>query len=419
MTQLEDVFWRDDLTDKVARIRKEFQDIIENRSLAAVKLTEEENKLYLSMKRWHKNMHTEDDKLKDHLETVNRKELLNVKEKMRQIPKSLKSFLEVKFKKTDVREQFVFHDMFENVLENIMETFKAKLDDHRDDKDEFLFELNDIVRGTPSKDLLFYERVYSPAAVFYIYQIIHQDYSNEKDLMEDIFTIGAGAKTYDLKPEITPLCPECEKSLTSDEIELINLNIFMKLKENKFNLKSASNSSKSSESQHQVKDSHCKLIVSTCSSENEDSVVNKGKAGVSSDPLSYTCLQCSKLFSSNEFLDFHKLIFHLKKRNEIIDSENNSLALSEASFDCQTCGKVFSRKDFLKYHSLLYHENKSGGSKKTVVPMYVEEGVELMTTFCYETTPEMVGKMQSTPIDTVQISSQKKMRTKRRLKYPK
>jgi hypothetical protein len=161
MTQLEDVFWRDDLTDKVARIRKDFKDIIENRSLAAVKLTEEENKLYLSMKRWHKNMHTEDDKLKDHLETVNRKELLNVKEKMRQIPKSLKSFLEVKFKKTDVREQFVFHDMFENVLENIMETFKAKLDDHRDDKDEFLFELNDIVRGTPSKDLLFYERVYS------------------------------------------------------------------------------------------------------------------------------------------------------------------------------------------------------------------------------------------------------------------
>ena len=420
MTLLEDVIWRDDLKDKVARIKNEFKDIIENKSLSTANLTEEENKLFLSMKRWHKNMHTGDDKWKDHLDTVIRNELLNVKEKMREIPKTLKSFLEMKFKKTNVKEQFVFHEMFDNVLRIIMETFESKLDDYRDEKDEFLFELNDIVCGTPSKDLLFYERVYAPAAVFYIYQINHEDHLIEEDLMEDIFTIGAGAKTYDLKPEITPLCPECEKTLTPDEIELINLNVFLKLKENKFKLNYASHSSKSSESQNQFIDPRCELNDGTCSSENEELVVSMVVAGVSIARLRFNCEQCSKIFSSNEFLDFHKTLFHLEKRNEIFDLEINSAVSLEASFDCQTCDKVFSKEDFLKYHNSIFHVIKSGGSKKTVVPMFVEEGMELMTSFCCETTPEMVEKMQQSYTNTVPIvSSQKKMRTKRRLKYSK
>ena len=154
------------MNQKVVGIRKHYRGVLST-DFQHINLNEKNAKLFLSCQRWHTNMHTSDEEVLKHLAEVDKMGLLDVKEKMKPIPSELKDFLDKKFKKEEIKDRFTVHDLFDNVMEVILEMFKEKLDSN---KEEFEFELSSIVSGTPIEDLTFFERVFLPAAVFYTYQ---------------------------------------------------------------------------------------------------------------------------------------------------------------------------------------------------------------------------------------------------------
>ena len=428
--------WKDDLKEKVILIRNEYKDVIQNRKLVDVTLTAEENKLFLSMKRWHRNMHRDDKELISHLNQVDERGLLNVKEKMEKIPGELKQYLDVKFKKTETAERFGYHDLFDNVLNHVMKTFKQKLDDRSTEE----FDLENIVCGIPPDDLTFYQRIYCPAAVFYTYKSVHKDYLCDEELMEDIFSIGGGSKCESLTPEITPYCQECGDSLSADEIVNINLNIFKCLKAINFQLQRRCNIRDFQTWYKDSTETEVHYVDRSKPTGNEEKKVDDQENTTcnylkldSESCVEYECLSCDKKFTSGQFLTYHRLLFHRNERRTVKEVQSSVVledVLSEKSdgtndasievFKCKYCGKVFSRADFVEYHRLIYHQKKVEEKKKTVVPVFVEEGLDLMTTFCDADTPEKVEEIPIPEKDKGEsLLVPKNLRTRRQLKYQK
>ena len=418
--------WRKEFTNKVKVIKEVYEDAISRKDPVAKELTEKENKHFLSMKRWHQNWHTTDEILLMHLNKVVGKGLLNVRNKMEKIPVQLEGFLIAKFKKTGLKERFIIHDLFENILPDVMKLFKEKLDEN-DSEDEFSFDLENIVGGIPSSEVDFYKKVFTPAAVFYIYESLHNDYLEMEELIEDTFTLGAGAMTDDLIPELTPFCPQCLDTLSSEQIEIININVFklQKLDEFQLNL----NPSELSDVQSQGKVSlswydqqkHTEGYDGYESCDEENDALNTSE-GV----LECRCTDCGKIFSRLDFLEYHKLLFHNESEVNLevgdVDGDDQEIEVASTTgvFGCQICGKVFSRLDFVEYHKSVFHDQEREQTKKSVIPLqFVDEGLELMTTFCVESTPEKEERKESCSDGEDSVpSKQKVLRTRRELNYP-
>ena len=84
-----------------------------------VETSAKDQKWFRSMTRWHQNLHLTDSKLISLLEYVNKKNILDVKEKMTCIPEVVSSFLKAKFKESSQLRRFSINELFEKLLHNI------------------------------------------------------------------------------------------------------------------------------------------------------------------------------------------------------------------------------------------------------------------------------------------------------------
>ena len=352
-------------------------------SLGDDKIATMNQSLFLSANRFHRNIHLSNSELVDKLSQVNQNAMLSVKENM-VIPKTLKAFLNKKHRQTSHMGRLTINELFEPLLPNILELYVEKLE-IRDAGDEFgLDDMEDsgdiekLFAGMGSKDLIFYEKTFRPAALYFVYKEIHKsNFSDEEVLMNDIFTMGAGAESYDLIPEIVATCSMCS-SISSEQpgqvdIESLNRKVFNMQLKDKFHLEGLITSSDDSSN------------VGSQISEKVESLFNPFGSSVEKNP---------------ENLNLH----------------------FEDLFSCTVCPKQFTREDFLIYHKELFHkksmtinedeEVSSASNIKVIVPRFVDdEAPELMQTF-YEG-----GGTSTSELSTKHTRSRSGVR--KILKYPK
>ena len=304
------------------------------------------------------------------LEKVDLKNLLDVKEKMTLIPETLQKFLDIKHKKSLPKEQFSINELFESILPKIKELYKLKLD-NRDSHDEFgvdNFEIGNIVDGINSKDLIYYRKTFVPAALYYIYKEIHPNYEAEEELMNDLFSIGAGSKTENLTPEIVTVCQMCIEKISqeqfgTEDVDNLNQSVFKHQLRDNFQIDGYLGSSDSSVS---LGDRSMKEDITR-----EDSVFN---------PFSQDCedsITGSSVYKENA-------------KPSLIDKETDL-------YVCPVCSKQFTRSDFVEYHRKLFHKQKSDSqndsltvldSAKTVTAQFVDDDdLDLMKTFDVDNDP--------------------------------
>ena len=359
-------------------------------SLGDDKIAASNQSLFLRANRFHRNIHLSNSELVDKLSQVNQKAMLSVKENMI-IPKTLQAYLNKKHRQTSHMGRLTINELFEPLLPNILELYVEKLE-IRDAEDEFgLDDMEDsgdiekLFAGMGSKDLIFYEKTFRPAALFFVYKEIHKsNFSVEEVLMNDIFSLGAGAESYDLIPEIVATCSMCS-SISSEQlgqvdIESLNRKVFNMQLKDKFHLEGLITRSDDS---------------SNNSSSKEESDVTQISEKVESlfNPFS------SSLDKNPENINLH----------------------FEDLFSCTVCPKQFTREDFLIYHKELFHKSvsinedeevSSASNIKVIVPRFVDdEALELMQTF------DEGGGTSTSELSTKHTRSRSGVR--KILKYPK
>ena len=483
--------WRSDLIYKVEVLKHEYKEILQQEIFTEVTLNPDEMDLFSSMKRWHTNMHAHDKDLIRHLSEVNIRGLLDVKEKMVDIPKELKSYLCAKLKKTHPKLRFCIHDLFENIYDKVKEIYDDKLS-IRDSQDGF--DIVNIVSGIPTGDINFYTKVFTPAAVFYTYSELQRlNFTKINDLFEDCFSIGAGSKTLDLIPEVTVLCSECGDSRSQLQIEKTNLVIFKCQQKHNFRSKIDYTKLTNTGNESVEKDLHATKVdlaspaavklkcvpslmndqVNPPSSDLLDEATEESSSYV--PPLNrydtgYRCFLCDKSFSRQDFAGFHNLLYHKEGNNESFVkssslseegfnpfcSETNPMEISDKwadlndyieaegeigvfqsdkdldnqssvrssilndlhPFRCSDCEKSFSEMVFVDFHKLLYHKERRN-KRKVVAPKFVDEGLDLMKTFCAETSADDVETIKTPEVKDLTVQpNQNIKRVRKVLRYP-
>lgn len=299
-----------------------------------VETSASDQKWFRSMTRWHQNVHLTDSKLLSLLEYVNEKNILDVKENMTCIPEVVSTFLKAKFKESSQIRRFSINDLFEKLLPNIQALYELKIES-RDSLDEFGldslkndYDVEKLVGGLNSEDMIFFQKTFVPLALFLVYKEIHKsNYEEESELLNDLFTIGSGSKSYDLIPEIVPYCQECISKSSVSDVDMINKKVFKLQLSDNFEL--------------------ADLIFSDSS--------------LSSDEE-----------KESGFNPFSQELDH-----SLSDKETTC-------FKCIYCPKQFSRQDFVAYHKTVFHksENSKEAGIKVVIPSFVDDGAaELMQTF--------------------------------------
>ena len=419
--------WRLDLANKISLMKNLYEEILVNKCYqfpSSSVFTEEDTKLYLSMKRWHKNMHLDSVFLKEQFRLIDVESNLNTKEGMTPIPSTLSTFLKKKFKSVNPKHSFSIHDMFGSILDDILSSYKSKLC-NRECED---YDVVQLFCTIPPPDLYFYTKTYSPAAVYYTYKSFHHEFLEEEELMDDIFSIGAGSRTCNLIPELTVYCEECCGSLSSDDAENINLCLFNYLRSSHFIIPNCGLSSNNEE--ENIEDQFSGIREPPISPAMEDS-------SNTAVPATFTCKKCKKEFSEQSYLTYHTEIFHKDDQSSIFGSEKKEAN----SFVCHVCEKKFSTAEFLDYHGALFHKKnkclrnnntnseisskvEEGAKKRPVVkPVYVEDAEILITTFNDEdrlrTSREAIipRYAEAEEMITSFVIDKSKRNTKRRLKF--
>ena len=313
------------------RLSKKIEVLIRNNKVTSnfkenVDLDASYSDLYESMKRWHVNSHVTESQWKQAFDMI--KSSLNVQELMT-VPDDLKLFLKRKFAKTSLKEKFGINEMLEFLVSDIHEHYRNQLS-LRAENDEV--DVYFICTGMRPGDLQFFERSYLPFALFLIYKEKHPN-SDRLSLMEDIFSIGAGSRSYDLMPEVTAVCSVCARNngfqkVDDKDLEIYNLMVLKKQIENDFRMP-----------YEFYEDDSDKTVLSGVGVDENERVLDlsfnkgeefKGNADGNnwfnpfsssedeclselledSDREDYTCDKCNKVFSKVTFLDFHMEWFH-------------------------------------------------------------------------------------------------------------
>ena len=234
--------------------------------------------------------------------------------------------------------------------------------------------------------LLFIKKRFFPAALLYTYEMKHPE-TDQSELMKDLFTIGSGAMTMDLSPEVTGFCMDCcqervpEKTLNLMEVSRINLTVFIAQKADKFR----------SDMKHD-----------SDTSEDEDSAVNK-EASYQADENLESLLD-TKSDSAGEKLsvfEFNPFAVSLESSPDILVDESEIVR----NHVCQYCKKAFSREEFVSLHIEILHE-----SGKKVIPKFVMEGEEHITSFIEAKSIEVstsVKEVQQKPSKRVALKEKK------------
>ena len=393
---------RDDLTLKLGVIVSQY-DVANINVMSGstnIKLLRGEECLYLSMKRWHRNVHLSLSELQNYLKKVDKNGQLDVKENMLQMPQSLKTFLAKKFSKTNLKDKFSINEFFEDLLHSIRKLYDEKLhqDASSDDFDGVDDENTDVLKvlcGIDFEAINHYEKNFLPTALFYVYKEIHEpNYKKEEELMEDLFSIGSGSKTQDLSPEVVPVCEKCQANFSalvqcsSEHLDSLNKVVFKLQVSDMFLLKGfrTSNTSPASKS-------------NTISDEEKGD--EKDFNPFSTEVKSKGSCHSDVMEGSQEDDVFNPFFTDNIEKNPVSDDcDVDYLVEKSLMVLCPTCSKQFSRTDFLEYHEKIFHKIRNSDStgpiinsqasstpvdtqleKCKVIPKFVDEGVDLMKTF--------------------------------------
>ena len=271
--------------------------------------------LFSSMKRWHINCHMSTSDWKSSFDRI--KCSLNVKEKMK-LPGDLKQFLTLKFSKTGLTSRFSVVEMLEFLVQDIKSLYKEMLRNRDIEIDEF--GIGNIGQEMLPEDITFYEKEFLPFALFLTYSQHHPNDKRES-LMDDIFSLGSGSRNHDLIPEVTALCRICAGSqhysdLSEHDIEQFNIQILKKQIEYKFKVVTDMNCSSSSDESVDSNEKHFlwfnPFSSDDCGSSTSNSETEEVRASSTSniEDCQYQCNVCSRVFSQNDFLQYHKEWFH-------------------------------------------------------------------------------------------------------------
>lgn len=333
-----------------------------------------------TMSRWHKNSHTLKEEWLSAYESI--KVNLDVEERMTKLGGSFQQFMRyfgmvfkyvrylLIFRKkfasssSSVLDRFTITPMLEMLEENIRVLYESRLCG-RVNEDEF--DVEKPYDCTAPQDILFYEHCFLPAGIFLTYKEIHP-MSNEKRLLEDIFTLGSGSKTKDLIPETNAICVECAsvfypylREASVDQVSEINKQVFKEQQKNQYLRPYLSKILKSIKNPHKY-DSE-ESVIDDSVSENKSASKFSGSEGV------------SKLneFGNNE---------NGKRFNPFSSDEEFEADIEPSPKNtCEACLKSFSLSAFLAYHNKIFHGLKSVSNSVKVASKFVSEAEELITTF--------------------------------------
>ena len=412
------------LRDKYVN-RERLPDCVEN-------ISERENAVMKSMERWHKNLHLSDTDLKSLLEEVNQENLLDVKEHMTPIPETLRTFLTKKLDERSPRRQFAINEILEPLVQSIKDLYNEKLD-NRNTEDEF--GEDNVFMGMNSHDMIFYRKTFLPAALYFVYKKIHHlNYETEEHLLNELFSIGAGAKTVNLIPEIVPFCEKCKHEISKvntcyKDIQHLNMHVFkQQLRDNFFLeglLGSSSDSSKSSDLPKEDKssedisdfnpfDQDCEGSLPKYPSSKKPLIIINDEADEETDL--FQCSLCSKHFTRLDFLDYHKKLFH--KEIVVIPKfvEDTTIDMMK-TFDAGTSS---SHRDCVSSSS----EEVNTEQAEVVIPKFVEDTtVDMMKTLDAGTSSSHRAGVNSSPEevkpDQSEVTVFRKRAVRKVLKYPK
>ena len=343
-------------------------------------LNNKDQKQLASMIRHHKNSHISSEDWVSLYHQVKSK--LETKETMI-VDESFVAFLDSKFAETGLKKVFKIPELLEHLEVQVRKYYDNLLMERDEKIDEFSFE---FFGCTQPADLTFYKKRFLPAALLYTYELKHPE-TDQRELMKDLFTIGSGAMTMDLSPEVTGLCMDCcqervpEKTLNLMEVSRINLSVFIAQKADKF----CSDMKRDSDT-----------------SEDEDSAVTKEASYLVDENLeSLLDTKSDSAGGKLSVFEFNPFEVSLETSPDILVDESEIVR----NHVCHYCQKAFSREEFVSLHIEILHE-----SGKKVIPKFVMEGEEHITSFIEAKSIEVstsVKEVQLKPSKRVAIKEQK------------
>ena len=311
-------------------------------------LTAEQELLFSSAQRWHENSHMTD---REWISLFNQiKSKMNIERfDLKDSPKEVVELLEAKFSKSGLTNSFYVSDIFSEDFISIVKAFFIEKTEERDNEDEF--DDQNICSGWKTDDIPFYSRTFMPFAVFFTYKQKHQQ-TEDKEIVKDCFTLGAGSKCEDLTPEVNVYCHKC----CFDDEETWkgkNLILFKKQWKNKFDLP----------------------VYKDCSDSDVDIEVNKDlmKSNGNERNTVFNPYVTDSDENSDEDVE--------SSNTENVENISVETITIPKSHKCQDCPKEFSKEKFLLLHHRIFHAKRS---KKVVVPKFTDEPVDLMETFIHE-----------------------------------
>ena len=128
-------------------------------------LSNEDELLLVSMKRWHENAHMSENDWRVCFGKIQHE--LDVKEKMN-LEEDLAKYLKNKFKQTSLLNRFSVSPLLEFLDNDIRKLYQTKLDERVTELDDE-FNLAKVYQGREPEDVTHYEKVFLPGAYFYTY----------------------------------------------------------------------------------------------------------------------------------------------------------------------------------------------------------------------------------------------------------
>ena len=243
---------------------------------------------------------------------------LDVREKMK-LDRELETFVYKKNRSEILTNKMNIWEIFEPILPSIRELYDKKLSER--DSDAFD---DDIFCGVKIEDGLFYSNTFLPTALVYMYKHwLDYEVLNE-EIYNELFSLGAGAKTMTLVPEVSSFCKECtEESLGDGELRQLNIAVFKKQISHKFLDpaflrffdKHVDDQMKTCElSDIEEETENCNPFVIDVESPIDIVRTNPFDSSSSDTEELFLdgCEFCCTTFPSEEFLALHKKIFHSK-----------------------------------------------------------------------------------------------------------
>ena len=276
--------------------------------------------------------------------------------------------------------RFYLPGILEFLEPHIRSLYQRRLDE-REPVDEF--DCDNVMNCRKPEDTTFYERGFLPAAVLATYRLKHLDFE-EDQLWDELFTLGSGSKTEDLFPETNPVCFDCAsvfypnlKAVNLAELHNLNAKVFKLQKNNLFKIPSFAKV---------FTDTSSVTTNSDAESIGFSSKSGADKAGVRAfNPFSEDSSDNSDTFSDKlkNLVDDKKIAFNPFSSDES-EKEDESKRLNY----CPVCHKSFTLNDYLSYHNQIFHKKSN---VKSLIPQFVSDAEELITTFVNES-PEAEKK---------------------------